>query len=94
MGPDKLHIQNCMLYEFHSKKNAIQATNLICLVYDDLALDVRTCQRWFSRFSSGDFYLNGKYRPGSPIEANDSLLEELLEQDPRQSIRNLAIQLN
>ena len=28
------------------------------------------------------------------IETNDSLLEELLEQDPRQSTRNLAIQLN
>ena len=42
--------------------------------------------------SSGDFDLNGKdRRTGRPFEANDSLLEELLEQDPRQSTRNLAI---
>ena len=46
----------------------------ICLVNNDLALDVGTCQRWFARFSSGDFDLNDKDRPGRPIEANDSLL--------------------
>jgi hypothetical protein len=44
-----------MLYEFHSKKNAILATNSIFLVNNDLALDVGTRQRWFARFSSGDF---------------------------------------
>ena len=77
-----------MLYEFHSKKNATQATNSICLVYGDLALDVRTCQRWFARFSSGDFDLNDKDGPGRPIKANDSLLEKLFEQDRRISTKN------
>ena len=73
MLPDKLHFRHCMIYEFHSKKNAIQATNSICLVHNGLALDVGTCQRWF----------NDKDRPGRPIEANDLLLEELFEQDRR-----------
>jgi [histone H3]-lysine36 N-dimethyltransferase SETMAR len=88
MLPDKLHFRHCMIYEFHSKKNPIQATNSICLVHNDLALDVGTCQRWFARFSSGDFDLNDKDRPGRPIEANDSLLEELFEQDRRKSTKN------
>ena len=44
--------------------------------------------------SHGDFDLNDKDRPGRPIEADDSLLEKFLEQDPRQSTRDLAIQLN
>ena len=65
------------------EKNATQATHSICLVYSDLSLDVRTYQRWFARFSSGDFDLNDKDRPGRPIEANDSLLYELFEQDRR-----------
>jgi hypothetical protein len=59
-----------MLYEFQSKKNATQATNSICLVYGDLALEI-----------SGDLTLNEKDRPGRPIEANDYLLEELRGQD-------------
>ncbi len=54
MLPDKIHIRNCFT-SFTRKKNATQATNSICLVFGDLALDVRTCQRWFARFSSGDF---------------------------------------
>ena len=58
------------------------------LVYGALAVDVRTYQTWFARFSSGDFDLNDC--PEMPIEAKDSLLEELLEQD-RQSTSNLAI---
>ena len=83
-----------------TKNNALYKGCNSCNQFDlfsicsDLSLDVRTCQRWFARFSSGDFDLNDKDRPGRPIEANDSLLEELLEQDPRQSTRDLAIQLN
>ena len=70
-----MHIRVCMFYEFHSNKN--------WLVFVGNALDVRICQRFFSRFVSGDFDLNDKDRPGRPIKANDSLLEELLEQYPR-----------
>ena len=66
---------------------------MICLAYDDNALDVRTCRNWFARFKSGDFDLNGNERSGRPIEVNDSTLEELLEEDLRQSTREFVIQI-
>ena len=40
-------------------------------------------QRWFARFSSGDFDLNDKDRPGRPIKPNDSFLVDFFEQDRR-----------
>ena len=42
----------------------------------------------------GDFDLNDKDSSGRPVETNDSILEEILQEDPRQSSRELAIQLN
>ena len=66
MSPDKLHIRHCMPNEFHSKKNATQATNSICLVYGDNARDVRTCQNWFACFTTGDFDLNDNARRSLP----------------------------
>ena len=42
-----------------------------------------TCQNWFPLFKSVDFDLNDKDGSRRPIEANDSLFVELVEEDPR-----------
>ena len=42
---------------------------------------------------SGNFDLNDKDRSGRPAEADDNQLEDTLEDDPRKSTRELAIQL-
>ncbi len=94
MSVDKIHIRHCMLYEFNLKKNATKATESICSAYGEEALDVRTCQYWFARFRTGDFDLNDKERTGRPVEANDALLEELLQEDPRRSTRELAFEMS
>ena len=91
---DKMHIRHCMLYKFNLRKNATQATKSICSAYGDDALDIRTCQNWFARFKGGDYDLNDIERTGRPVEADDSLLEELLEEDPRRSTRELALELS
>ena len=94
MSTDKMHIRHCMLYEYNLQKTATQATQSIQSAYGVDALQVRTCQNWFNRFTSGDFDLNDKERSGRPVEADDDRLEELLEEDPRKSSRDLALELS
>ncbi|EFN61376.1 hypothetical protein EAG_01364, partial [Camponotus floridanus] len=60
---EEVHIRHCMLFEFHKGSNATVATKNICDVYPN-ALDVRKCQRWFSKFKSGNFDLSDSYRSG------------------------------
>lgn len=49
-----------MLYEFNQGKNASQAANVICSVYGDNAVTVRSCQNWFAIFRQEDYSLGDK----------------------------------
>ena len=71
----------------------MQATQSIRSAYEESNIDVRTCQNWFARFRSGNFDLNDKDRSGRPAEADDEELQEILEEDPRKSTRELAKKL-
>ncbi|GFW42655.1 histone-lysine N-methyltransferase SETMAR [Trichonephila clavipes] len=63
--PEEIHIRHCMLLEFHRCSNATVATKNIYDVYPS-ALDVRKCQKWFSKFRSGNFNLSNSHRSGRP----------------------------
>ena len=51
---------------YRKGKNATQATNKICAVYDEGTVAERTVQKWFARFKAGDFNLEDQERPGRP----------------------------
>ena len=53
MSYEKIHFRHCMLYEF-------KQGNVICSVYGDNAVTVRTFQNWFVRFRLEDFSLEDK----------------------------------
>ncbi|XP_029654436.1 uncharacterized protein LOC115227863 [Octopus sinensis] len=53
MSLDQSPIRLCILYEFKRNTSAIEATRIICFVYRNEALRVRTCQRYFGEFHCG-----------------------------------------
>jgi transposase len=73
---------NLLLFAFNLKK--FHTSNPIYLFGED-AVDVHTFQIWFARFRNGYLDLNDKENTGRPNKANENLLEELLEEDPKRS---------
>ncbi|XP_043496419.1 histone-lysine N-methyltransferase SETMAR-like [Polistes fuscatus] len=91
--PEEVHIRHCMLFEFRKGNNATVATKNICDVYPN-ALDIRKCQRWFSKFKSGNFDLSDSYRSGRPSALDNDVLRAEVEANPYQTIEELSNSLN
>ncbi|GFW76321.1 HTH_48 domain-containing protein [Trichonephila clavipes] len=72
--PEEIHIHHCMLLEFHKSSNATLATKNICDVYPS-ALDVRKCQRGFSKFRSSNFDLSDSHRSGRPTTLDNDVIK-------------------
>jgi histone-lysine N-methyltransferase SETMAR len=83
-----------MLYEFDLKHKAAEATRNICIAYGEDALTIRACQLWFARFRSGQRDLSDEPHTGRSIEFDQEALRTLIEDDPRQSTRELAKKFN
>ena len=52
-----------------------------------------TAQRWFNHFKNGDLELDDLPRSGRPMEVDMDFLKQLIEEDPRLTLRCLAEQL-
>ncbi|GFW08641.1 histone-lysine N-methyltransferase SETMAR [Trichonephila clavipes] len=63
-----------MLLEFHKGGNATVATKNICDVYPS-DLDVRKCQKWFSKFRFGNFDLSDSHRSGRPTTLDNDVIK-------------------
>ena len=70
--PEKgFFLRGVLLYYFNMKKNAAGSHRILVKVNGKYALTERTCQKWFARFKSGDFGLEGEERPGQPKQFED-----------------------
>ncbi|KAG5305967.1 MOS1T transposase, partial [Pseudoatta argentina] len=49
-----------------------------------------TCRDWFRRFKNNDFQLEDKERSGAPKKFQDKELEQLLDEDPSQTLSELG----
>lgn len=92
--PNKSHLREALLFCFHLKKSARESHRMLEEAYGEHALSYRTCVEWFDRFKNGDFGTKDKKRPGQPKKFHDAELKSLLEEDPNQSIDELANTLN
>ncbi|KAL6264185.1 hypothetical protein P5V15_004266 [Pogonomyrmex californicus] len=56
MAITKKHIRFSIHFVFHLKKNAAEATAMICAAYGENAVN-HTCKRWYQKFRQRDFSL-------------------------------------
>ena len=86
-------IRVLLLHEFRLGHKATEAANSICSTMGDNVLSTRTAQHWFNRFKNGNLELDDLPRSGRPVEVDVDLLKQLIEQDPRLTLRCLAEEL-
>ena len=89
----KEHIRVLLLYHFKSGHNVTKAHDLICKAFGEDTVNRQTCYNWFKKFKYGDFSLQDEPHPGRDSTIDDEVLLQLIEDDPRLTIRELAQQL-
>ena len=92
--PNKVRLRGILLHYFIQKKSAAEALRILVETYGDNALSETTCRDWFRRFKNNDFELEDKEPTGAPKKFEDKELEELLDQDPCQTLADLGKSLH
>ena len=91
------HLRHVLLYEYNHGANARQASININAIYGDGFVSERSAQTWFNpnlvKFRNLNFDLGDALRSGRPVETDEDQLKALLEDDARQTVRELAEQL-
>ena len=87
-------LRHHLLFAFNRRVKAAEAAREICAVYGEGAMPQSTARRWFSRFKNGNFDLKDGSHIGRPIEFDEERLNRLLHENPRQTTRELAEQLD
>ncbi|KAG5318377.1 MOS1T transposase, partial [Pseudoatta argentina] len=85
-----IKVRGILLHYFIQKKSAAEAHRILVQTYGDNALSDTTCRDWFQRFNNNDFELEDKKRSGAPKIFQDKKLEQLLDEDPFQTLSELG----
>lgn len=83
-------LRSLLRYEFDKGTSAPQAVENICTTYGEGIVGRSWAFKWYSRFKSGDTGLQDAPRSGRPVEFDEEHLEAILEENSRQTTRELA----
>lgn len=83
-----------MYFFYKSGKNATTAAAEINTVHGEDTVSVRTAQKWFSKFRSGNCDVEDAPRAGRPEVFNSDALLELVEAEPNLTVDMIAQRLN
>jgi len=89
----KEHIRFSIHFAFHLKKNAAEATAMICAAYGENAVSHTTCKRWYPKFRHGDFSLEDEPCAGRPQKIETDELQTVLHINSAQTEKEFAEQL-
>jgi len=67
MEINKEKIRYILQYHYDKGKNAAQACEKICAIYDEDTLSKSAARKWFARFRVGNFDVKDDPRSGRPI---------------------------
>ena len=84
-----IDMRHCIHYEFINENNAAEVIISISLAYSINSFEVRTSQNWFAWFRDGEIMLEDKESTCRPNLIVKGDLKALIEEDPRQSTRDL-----
>ena len=88
--PEKEHLRHALLFLFNQKEKAVESHRLLVETYGENPPSIITRETWFRQFKSGDFNVKDSERSGRPQKCEDERLQELLDDDPTQTQRQLA----
>lgn len=88
------HFRHILLFLYNQDFKAAKAARHICSVYGVHAISERTAQKWFLRFKNGDFGVQDHTHTGRPSNFCEEQLNQLIHDNPRQTTRELSLQLN
>jgi [histone H3]-lysine36 N-dimethyltransferase SETMAR len=90
---EKTYFRSLLLYAHHRKLTAAAAHQELQETYGAEAPSLSTCKRWMNKFTSGSEKMEDQPRAGRPATVMNKDLQQLLEEDPGQSSRQLGEQL-
>ena len=90
----KRDIRAMMLYEFKRGTNAAKTTQEINKTFGENLVSPSTVQRWFKKFREGSEDLENEKREKPESVLDNDVLREVVEANPRTTVRELARKLN